>query len=411
MTENSDDDAFKDVEYVEATPLDSELVSLEEKNVIFQEDEEFDLEDILQIQDVILRGKLLSINHLIADIEFLNDNPTPDCVFNSFASFPIFEEFDNSLSLSLPEFGTFSDHTEETRSGSTTTHDSLPEYDSFCFKIEPDQEKLTNVVKNDIYDDSTNDPLLEEYASQVPSSTSLLLTYPLNDFQSSINHNVYNASSSIPQMEYALAVHQQSEFSPPDTGLVVLVFQKGDDPIDAINHMMSFLTAVVTSRYPATNNQLRTSSNPHQQATINNGREEESKFLADPGIAETSSTQYAVTNNAAYQADDLDAYDSDCDELNSAKIAQLANFSHYGFDNLAEDNKNVNEILTAKLERYKNQVKILKEQNNVDKASASCAQSLEIDNLKHILSKHLKEKESLEQKVTLLKNDFQKEES
>nr|GEY86350.1 hypothetical protein [Tanacetum cinerariifolium] len=50
-------------------------------------------------------------------------------------------------------------------------------------------------------------------------------------------------------------------------------------------------------------------------------------------------------------------------------------------------------------------------QNNVDKASESCAQSLEIDNLKHTLSEHLKEKESLEQMVTLLKNDFQKEES
>nr|GEZ78392.1 hypothetical protein [Tanacetum cinerariifolium] len=36
--------------------------------------------------------------------------------------------------------------------------------------------------------------------------------------------------------------------------------------------MMSFLTSVVASRYPATNNQLRTSSNPRQQATINNGR-------------------------------------------------------------------------------------------------------------------------------------------
>nr|GFC19246.1 hypothetical protein [Tanacetum cinerariifolium] len=36
--------------------------------------------------------------------------------------------------------------------------------------------------------------------------------------------------------------------------------------------MMSFLNAVVTSRYPATNNQLRTSSNPCQQATIDNGR-------------------------------------------------------------------------------------------------------------------------------------------
>nr|GFA92179.1 hypothetical protein [Tanacetum cinerariifolium] len=40
----------------------------------------------------------------------------------------------------------------------------------------------------------------------------------------------------------------QSEFSSPKTGLIVLVFQKGDDPIVAINHMMSFLTAVVTSR-------------------------------------------------------------------------------------------------------------------------------------------------------------------
>ncbi|GJZ48386.1 hypothetical protein Tco_0602218, partial [Tanacetum coccineum] len=32
--------------------------------------------------------------------------------------------------------------------------------------------------------------------------------------------------------------------------------EKGDDPIDAINHMMSFLTAVITSRYLTTNNQL-----------------------------------------------------------------------------------------------------------------------------------------------------------
>nr|GEZ70006.1 hypothetical protein [Tanacetum cinerariifolium] len=57
-----------------------------------------------------------------------------------------------------------------------------------------------------------------------------------------------------------------------NTGLVVPVFQKGDDPIDAINHMMSFLTVVVTSRYPPTNNQLRNSFNHCQQATINNGR-------------------------------------------------------------------------------------------------------------------------------------------
>ncbi|GJT63015.1 integrase, catalytic region, zinc finger, CCHC-type containing protein [Tanacetum coccineum] len=45
-----------------------------------------------------------------------------------------------------------------------------------------------------------------------------------------------------------------------------------DDPIDVINHMMSLLTVVITSRYPTTNNQLRNSSNPRQQATINDGR-------------------------------------------------------------------------------------------------------------------------------------------
>nr|GEZ90721.1 hypothetical protein [Tanacetum cinerariifolium] len=121
------------------------------------------------------------------------------------------------------------------------------------------------------------------------------------------------------------------------------------------------------------------------------------KKLNDLGIAEAQTTQYVITNNAAYQADDLDAYDSDCDEINSAKIAFMANLSHYGSDSLAEvhnpdnepnnvlnqavqDNKSVNGTLTAKLERYKDQVRFLKEGNNVDKVSDSCAQSMEIDN-------------------------------
>ncbi|GJT60002.1 retrovirus-related pol polyprotein from transposon TNT 1-94 [Tanacetum coccineum] len=263
------------------------------------------------------------------------------------------------------------------------------------------------------------------------SSTPLSITYPSNDYQSSVHHNVYSPSSSIPQLEYAPSVNQQPEFSQPDSGLIVPVFQRGDDPIDAINHVMSFLTAVVTSRYPTTNNQLRNSSNPRQQATINDGRvtlqpiqgrqtsfvagttrtytpgasgsnsgkqrtvicynckgeghmskqctkpkrkrddswfkdkvllvqaqangqilhEEELAFLADPGIAEGQATQTVITHNAAYQADDLDAYDSDCDELNTAKVALMANLSHYGSDALAEvhnpDNEDNNMINQA----------------------------------------------------------------
>nr|GEV01203.1 hypothetical protein [Tanacetum cinerariifolium] len=168
---SSDDDDFEDIEYVEASLPNLEIVSVEEEyvvyheveeNVVHQEEEEFDLEDI---QDVVLREKLLGINCLIANIKSLNDNPTSDRVLNSSVSLPIFEESNNSLSDNFsPEFETFCDHTEETRSGSTTTHahKSLPEYDSFCFEIEPDQERLINIVKNDISDDSLNDPLLEE---------------------------------------------------------------------------------------------------------------------------------------------------------------------------------------------------------------------------------------------------------
>ncbi|GJS23729.1 retrovirus-related pol polyprotein from transposon TNT 1-94 [Tanacetum coccineum] len=71
-------------------------------------------------------------------------------------------------------------------------------------------------------------------------STPLSITYPSNEYQSSVQHNVYSPQSSIPQLEYAPTTyqHQQSEFSQPDSGLIVLVFQKGDDPIDAINHMI-----------------------------------------------------------------------------------------------------------------------------------------------------------------------------
>ncbi|GJY00949.1 retrovirus-related pol polyprotein from transposon TNT 1-94 [Tanacetum coccineum] len=80
------------------------------------------------------------------------------------------------------------------------------------------------------------------------------------------------ASHQITQSPYQTHQHtyQNTQLQPPASTYPSP--QYGDDPIDAINHMMSFFTAVVTSRYPTTNNQLRNSSNLRQQATINNGR-------------------------------------------------------------------------------------------------------------------------------------------
>ncbi|GJX73930.1 retrovirus-related pol polyprotein from transposon TNT 1-94 [Tanacetum coccineum] len=79
--------------------------------------------------------------------------------------------------------------------------------------------------------------------------------------------------------------------------------------------------------------------------------EEELAFLEDPGILEAQTTQTVITHNAAYQADDLDTYDSDYDELNSANVALMENLSHYGSDALAEvhnhDNANNNMINQA----------------------------------------------------------------
>ncbi|GJZ87117.1 hypothetical protein Tco_0658727, partial [Tanacetum coccineum] len=136
--------------------------------------------------------------------------------------------------------------------------------------------------------------------------------------------------------------------------------------------------------------------------------EEELEFLADPGVAEGPVTQTIITHNTAYQVDDLDAYDYDCDDFSTAKAVLMANLSSYGSDVLFEylletqntavqdtnspaqqdamilsvfeklsnqvtncnkvnkDNLIANESLSAELERYKERVKLLEERQNVD---------------------------------------------
>nr|GFA23882.1 hypothetical protein [Tanacetum cinerariifolium] len=83
------------------------------------------------------------------------------------------------------------------------------------------------------------------FVSSGPSSLTHSISYPGTDTSSLVNHNAYMASSSAPQIAYAPMDQQSLKYSPPEAGFVVPVFQKRDDPIDAINHMMSFLTSVV----------------------------------------------------------------------------------------------------------------------------------------------------------------------
>nr|GEV00041.1 hypothetical protein [Tanacetum cinerariifolium] len=90
------------------------------------------------VKDDILREKLLNINLLIANIEALNDNPTPSSDFmtkSSSTSLNYLLEETNTFDNSLPEFETFCFDLEEISSGSTTTHSDSSLYDSFIFDL------------------------------------------------------------------------------------------------------------------------------------------------------------------------------------------------------------------------------------------------------------------------------------
>nr|GEV01981.1 hypothetical protein [Tanacetum cinerariifolium] len=202
-----------------------------------------------------------------------------------------------------------------------------------------------------------------------------------------------------------------------DSGFVVHVFSLGDDSIAYLIKAMAFLTAVAFLRFPSNNNQLRTSSNLRNQATIQDGRvtvqqvqerqgqtysgaaykgnatssrgnttsgearvvksyncqgkghmarqciqpkrprnvawykekamlaeaqkarqmldEEQLAFIVNPGIP-ASQSQTIIPYNAAFQTEDIDTYDSDCDDLSTAQAVLMANISNYGSEVISE---------------------------------------------------------------------------
>nr|GFD21359.1 hypothetical protein [Tanacetum cinerariifolium] len=147
----------------------------------------------------------------------------------------------------------------------------------------------------------------------------------------------------------------------PETGLVVPVFQKGQATINDGRVTIQPIQGRQNQMSAGEGHMAKQCTKPKRkrdaewfkdkvllvqaQASGQDLQEEGLDFLADPGTSESSTNQTVVTTNAAYQADDLDTYDLDCDELNSAKVALMANFSHYGSDNPTEVN-NLNNMST-----------------------------------------------------------------
>nr|GFC89714.1 hypothetical protein [Tanacetum cinerariifolium] len=109
-----DDDSFSidDIDYVEALPPDSELVSSEVMEIVIPEVGGIDDDILLTIEHDVLCEKLLNVNLFISKIEALNANPTLSCDCKTKSS-------STSLNSLLEETNTFDN--------------SLPEFETFCF--------------------------------------------------------------------------------------------------------------------------------------------------------------------------------------------------------------------------------------------------------------------------------------
>ncbi|GJW37925.1 integrase, catalytic region, zinc finger, CCHC-type containing protein [Tanacetum coccineum] len=152
-------------------------------------------------------------------------------------------------------------------------------------------------------------------------------------------------------------LQSQAEFPQLDFGLAVPTFQQGDDPIECINKEMTFLSAVASrGNYAAGQakvvkcyncleeghmaKQCTQPKKPRSSAWFKEklmlveaqeaGQildEEQLAFIADTGIAKVQVAQQTIPYNSAFQTEDLDANDSNCDDLSSAKAVLMANLS------------------------------------------------------------------------------------
>ncbi|GKC19872.1 integrase, catalytic region, zinc finger, CCHC-type containing protein [Tanacetum coccineum] len=295
-------------------------------------------------------------------------------------------KFLNSLP---PEWSKFVTDVKIVKDLHTTNFDQLHEYlqqhelhaNEVRIMCESNHDPLALVVNHqqtssyfNTYQSSYNNPQFQQQfsPSKSPHYGSI---YPTQHYSST--HPSTPIAISYPSTPYSNAYT-----SSIDSGLAVPVFKQGDDPIDAINKMMPFLSSIgrqgsVAGTSGTRANISETSSNNSGQQRVvkyfkcqgeghmarqcpkpkrrrdatwfrdkvilveaqGNGKvlnEEELEFLVDHGITEGPVKQKFIKHNAAYQAGDLDAYDSDCDDFSTSKVVLMANLSSYGSDVFSE---------------------------------------------------------------------------
>ncbi|GJW85367.1 hypothetical protein Tco_0158512 [Tanacetum coccineum] len=151
-----------------------------------------------------------------------------------------------------------------------------------------------------------------------------------------------------------------TEFPHMDSALVVFVFNPIDDLIACLNKAMAFLIAVAFTRggkgkvilvlvirvmllllgeiIQADRKGLLNAITAKVKDTWRGNALSlrEQGTLHDPGIPDGQAVQTTISNNAAFQTEDIDAYDSDCDDVSNAKVVLVANISNYGSDVISD---------------------------------------------------------------------------
>ncbi|GJR19700.1 hypothetical protein Tco_0968227 [Tanacetum coccineum] len=287
------------------------------------------------------------------------------------------------------------------------------------------------------------------YSSTYPSQpqfnhSSIPSSHP---YQSQLNHQ----TSSVPQIVYQSSqapIQPMTESPLVDSGLVVLVVSPGDDPIACLNKAMTFLTAVASSRFPSTNNKLRTSSNPRNQATIQDGRVTVQQVQGRQGqsyygMSYKGNATSSGGNNANGQAKVVKCYNCQGEWHMARQCTQPKrprNAAWYKEKAMLAEAQEAGQILdeeqlaffanpgipdvTAKLERYKERVKTFEQRLNFDLSrrekmidsqmddmiKEKLALKEQVDALEQNISKQIKEKESLLQTFTVFKNESKEKE-
>ncbi|GKB73673.1 retrovirus-related pol polyprotein from transposon TNT 1-94 [Tanacetum coccineum] len=213
------------------------------------------------------------------------------------------------------------------------------------------------------YQSSYNNPQLQQQFS--PSQYRSI--HPTQPYSSSYPSQLQLNHSSVPQ-SYPYQ-SQMNRFNVP-------VFSLRDDLIACLNKAMAFLTTVASLRYKSNATSFRgnitsryarvvkcynchgeghmarqcTQPKRPRNATWYKEKsmlaeaqearqildEEQLAFLADPGVPDGQAIQTIIPNNPAFQTEDLDTYDSDCDNISNAKAVLMTNISNYGSDVISE---------------------------------------------------------------------------